>query len=340
MYRRASRSRRRRTRASTAGLGDACERVGEPHPRFRILLEGFPQGARDVLRAESGQRGVARQRLIRWMGARGLQQRDERLVRVARVDVERHDGQARRIAGACLEGPVPADLHRDLGKREWREPRGGLRQQGQAGTRVARGGTGRPTPGDPPPRGGRSPARAAGRARRCRPAGSASAKVRSSSRRSGLVEDHVEDDGRGAAAMEGIDEIGVLDARPPVRVGRKPERFGSGAVDGDDEDVGRRRASAAEPEQEAEPDRFLQGYAEREEQEQDAGRGRERADAERPAERTPQTETAKPRLCRVQAPLLMASEVRELAAPGSSASRLAGPAAKAVRRRVARVARV
>ena len=121
-------------------------------------------------------------------------------------------------------------------------------------------------------------------------------------RRAGLVEDHVEDDRRGPAAMEGIDEIGVLDARPPVGVGRKPQRFGGGAVDGDDENVGRRRASAPEPEQEAEPDRFLQGSTEREEQEQDADRGRERADAERPAERTPQTETAKPRLCRVGHP--------------------------------------
>ena len=36
-----------------------CERVGEPHPRFRILLEGFPQGARDVLRAGPGERGVS-----------------------------------------------------------------------------------------------------------------------------------------------------------------------------------------------------------------------------------------------------------------------------------------
>jgi hypothetical protein len=73
-------------------------------------------------------------------------------------------------------------------------------------------------------------------------------------RGTGIIKDNVENDGRGAAAMEGIDEVCVLDARPPVGVGRKPKRFGGGAVDGDDEDVGRRRASATEPEQEAEPD--------------------------------------------------------------------------------------
>ena len=122
---------RARPSAGLAGRASASA----SRPGFRDPARGLPAGrARPAPCPIGPARGRAGQPLLRRTGARGLQRRSTRApCAVARVDVERHDGQARRVAGACLEGPVPADLHRDLGKRERREARGGLRQRGKRG---------------------------------------------------------------------------------------------------------------------------------------------------------------------------------------------------------------
>ena len=158
-------------------------------------------------------------------------------------------------------------------------------------------------------------------------------------RHPGLVEHHVEDDGRRAAAMEGVDEVGVLGARPSVRIGRQAERLGRRPVDGDDEDLGRWRARAAEPEEKTESDRFLQGHAKRQGHEEEAGDGGERADAEGPAEHAPQAVAAPSRLGRFSHP---PDGVRGagIGLPAASRRLVRSTAMRHWRRRVARVARV
>ena len=62
---------------------------------------------------------------------RCLQERDEGSMCLFRVDVKCHDGQARRIAGARLEGPVTAHPHGHFREWERREASGSRAQGGQ-----------------------------------------------------------------------------------------------------------------------------------------------------------------------------------------------------------------
>ena len=248
MYRRTKRSSRRCTRASAVGL---AARASASASRVRVTgsCSTASRTARTIRSVPAGPAWRRRTAPPPGMGARGLQELDQGSVSVAGEDVKRHDGQARRVAGACLEGPVPADLYGHLGQRERREAGRSLRQGGERGREaldVER--VGRRSVGPPPPTDNAFPHELLGENHRAGPPdGLGEGPI--VGRRPGIVEHHVEDDGRRPAAMEGIDEVGVLGSRPSVRVCWQAERFGSRPVDGDDEDIGRRRARAAEAEE-------------------------------------------------------------------------------------------
>ena len=95
----------------------------EPRPDAGVVPDGFPHGAHGLLARRTGcSVALRRRRRGGRRRARRRQQRDESSVRLASVDVKRHDGQARRVAGAGLEGPVPADLHGTLGSGNGASP--------------------------------------------------------------------------------------------------------------------------------------------------------------------------------------------------------------------------
>ncbi len=263
MYRRTSRSSSRRTRASAPG---STARAIASASRVRVsgscstasrTARDDPLGAR---RARHGRCRTAPSSGGRAPAAFSSSTRDP--CAVARKDVERHDGQTRRVAGACLEGPVPADLHGHLGQRERREPCRSLRQQGQGGRealdveRVGRG------PRVAPPT-GRFPARAAGREPPCRPAGwprpgsdrrSARRDRRRPRRRRWPPPRR--DGGHRRGRRAGFAAIGS-----GWRAG--PSASAAGRSMATMRTSGGGGREPAQPEEEVEPDRFLQRHAER-----------------------------------------------------------------------------
>ncbi len=101
-------------------------------PDGSVPFNGFTQGAHGVLGVcRRVQHGVLQWRPIGPRRADAMQKRDERAVCLLRVDVERHDGKARRITSARLEGPVAAHSHGHFREWERRETSGSRAQGGQ-----------------------------------------------------------------------------------------------------------------------------------------------------------------------------------------------------------------
>ena len=191
---------------------------GQAVPDGSVSFHRLTQGAHRLLGVYRGvQHDVRQWRPVGPSGAGAFEKRAEGSVCLSRVDVKCHDGKARRVARARLEGPVPAHSYRHFGEWERREtsrsPAQGGQRRGEAFEVVRIG----------------NAARVGTRDRHILPHQLLSKDDRPGAphrlgqssvvdRRSWLVEDNVEHDRRSAATVKGIDELGMLGSRPAVWV--------------------------------------------------------------------------------------------------------------------------